>query len=114
MSGYTATVRPPVTVTEPLKIQQIAEYGFSDTRLSDYEEDHFVPLELGGAPADPKNLWPEHHAEPYGSFDKDKVENDLNDQVCSGTMTLAAAQHAIQSDWVAVYQKLDAGTGETQ
>jgi hypothetical protein len=25
----------------------------------DYEEDHLISLELGGAPRDPKNLWPQ-------------------------------------------------------
>lgn len=107
VSGYTATVRPPVSFTEPLKIKQIAQYGFADTNVSDYEEDHFVPLEIGGAPADPKNLFPEHYREPYGAHDKDKVENYLHRQVCDGAMTLAAAQHAIETDWVAVYQRIE-------
>jgi hypothetical protein len=43
-------VRPPTTYTNKLKAQQIAEYGYSDTSLSDYEEDHLIPLELGDAP----------------------------------------------------------------
>src|SRR5215471_19094461 len=61
MSGWTATVRPPTSYTNALKVQGIADYGYSDTNVSDYEEDHLVPLELGGAPRDPRNLWPEPH-----------------------------------------------------
>ena len=104
--GYTATIRPPVSVTEPIKFAQIRQYGFVDTRASHYEEDHFVPLELGGSPNDPRNLWPEHFAEPYGAHDKDQVEDYLNRQVCDGSMTLATAQQTIETDWAAVFQKL--------
>lgn len=60
-SGWTKTIRPPVSYTNKLKAQGIKDYGYTDTNMSDYEEDHFLPLELGGAPRDPKNLWPEPH-----------------------------------------------------
>jgi len=33
-------------------------YGFIDSP-GNYELDHLIPLELGGAPEDVKNLWPE-------------------------------------------------------
>src|SRR5881227_2293039 len=55
VSGWTATVRPSTSYTNALKVKQIAEYGYSDTSTSDYEEDHLVPLELGGAPKDAEN-----------------------------------------------------------
>jgi len=58
-SGWTATIRPPVSYTNNLKTEGIAAYGYSDSKLKDYEEDHFIPLEIGGNPTDPKNLWPE-------------------------------------------------------
>jgi len=60
-SGYTQTVRPSVTYTNDLKKQQMKDYGYSDTNMSDFEEDHFISLELGGSPTDAKNLWPEPH-----------------------------------------------------
>ena len=89
VSGWTATVRPPTSYTNALKVAGIADYGYSDTSLADYEEDHFVPLELGGAPRDPGNLWPE----PYPRASAvDQIENDLNDRVCAGSLTLAEAQ----------------------
>src|SRR5438093_2654548 len=57
--GYTRTVRPSTAYTNDLKRKQIVEYGYADTNPADYEEDHLIPLELGGSPADTKNLWPE-------------------------------------------------------
>jgi hypothetical protein len=106
VTGYTKTIRPPVSYTERLKRQQISQYGYSDTRLSDYEEDHLIALELGGSPTDPRNLWPEAHAPSPGSFQKDRLENYLNKQVCSGAMTLSAAQTAITTDWFSTWESI--------
>ena len=93
--GWTSTVRPPESVTEAEKRASMAAYGAAG-RLSAYEYDHFVPLELGGAVNDPRNLWPEPGASPNP---KDTVESDLRAAVCAGRMTLADAQRAIVSDW---------------
>lgn len=102
-SGYTKTIRPPVSYTEPLKIQSIKTYAYSDTITKDYEEDHLISLELGGSPTDPKNLWPEPGASPN---EKDSVENYLHKQVCNGNITLAEAQQEISSDWYKVYLQI--------
>ena len=99
VSGYTATVRPPSAYTDSLKAQQIKEYGYADANVADYEEDHLIPLELGGHPTDPKNLWPEPRGGAEPASAKDRVENALNKRVCAGTMALASAQSAIASDW---------------
>jgi hypothetical protein len=106
VSGYTSTVRPPVSYTDALKKQQISQYGYSDTKLADYEEDHLVALEVGGDPKDPKNLWPQpRHTQPWNASDKDRVENVLNKMVCDGQMPLDTARRALATDWVAAYQK---------
>ena len=86
--GWTSTVRPPVSYTNALKRKQMRQYGETGS-LSDYQEDHLISLELGGNPTDPRNLWPE----PYPrATDVDKIENELNAEVCDGTLTLAQAQ----------------------
>ena len=86
--GWTRTVRPPSSYTSRLKVEQMAQYGLTGSP-SDYQEDHLVSLELGGHPTDPRNLWPE----PYPrAADVDQIENQLNDKVCSGKLTLAEAQ----------------------
>lgn len=59
--GWTRTVRPSVGYTEPLKKMQIRAYGYADPRPWKYEEDHLIPLDLGGSPDSPRNLWPEPH-----------------------------------------------------
>ena len=102
----TKSVRPEASYTNRLKILQIGEYGYSDSRLRDYEEDHFIPLELGGNPTDPKNLWPEPFETSIsdgGAHSKDRVENYLHAEVCSGSLTLDQAQHELTEDWYRVY-----------
>ncbi|MER6303190.1 hypothetical protein ABT247_27020 [Kitasatospora sp. NPDC001539] len=106
VSGWTATVRPPTSYTNSLKAQQIAQYGYADTNMSDYEEDHLVPLELGGAPRDPRNLWPEPRYGDQPAQSKDSVENRLKTAVCSQRVTLAAARSAIASDWTTALSRL--------
>lgn len=100
--GWTSTVRPPESYTEALKRQQMDLYGDTGS-MSGYEEDHLIPLELGGSPADPKNLWPEPGASPNP---KDDVEYAANRAVCRGTLPLAEAQREIASDWVSLGRSL--------
>ena len=86
--GWTSTVRPPVSYTNDLKRRQMREYGETGP-LSGYQEDHLISLELGGNPTDPRNLWPE----PYPrAREVDTIENQLNAEVCDGSLTLAQAQ----------------------
>ena len=86
--GWTSTVRPPVEYTNELKAKQMRAYGEAGDP-SGYQEDHLISLELGGDPTDPRNLWPE----PYPrAGDVDRIENELNGEVCSGKLTLAEAQ----------------------
>ena len=99
VSGWTATVRPSSSYTTALKITQITEYGYSDTSTADYEEDHVIPLELGGAPKAVTNLWPEPRYGTQTATNKDTVENKLKKAVCAGTVTLAKARTAIARDW---------------
>ena len=103
----TRSVRPDENYTHRLKIEQINEYGYADSRLRDYEEDHFIPLELGGNPTDPRNLWPEPFETSIpdgGAHAKDKVENYLHAEVCAGSLTLEQAQREISEDWYRVYE----------
>ena len=88
VSGWTRTIRPSSSYTGDLKRRQMREYGVAGSP-SDYQEDHLISLELGGAPDDPRNLWPQPR--PWADH-VDQTENDLREQVCSGSLTLAEAQ----------------------
>jgi hypothetical protein len=104
--GFTKTIRPASSYTSSLKRQQLADENLPGNS-SDYEEDHLISLELGGAPQDPRNLWPEPWenkgsalaAPGTGAESKDKVENQTNSLVCSGRMSLSDAQSRIAADW---------------
>jgi hypothetical protein len=101
-SGYTEIVRPSESITEAEKEASMRSYGDSGP-LYVYEYDHLVPLELGGAPNDPRNLWPEPGAAPNH---KDVLENRLREMVCSGETPLAVAQLEIARNWAAAYRRL--------
>lgn len=105
--GYSKSVRPPEKYTERLKRLGIRRYGYSDSRLRDYEEDHLISIELGGSPTAPQNLWPEpHHViGGWGSYAKDRLENRLHALICRGRVPLAQAQRDIASDWIAAYKR---------
>ncbi len=102
--GYTATVRPPGSVTEPIKRERMAAYGLQAQRLADVELDHDIPLELGGNPQDLANLWPQFWNGEANAHMKDAVEAYLNREVCRGGMPLAEARRQIATDWLSVYR----------
>ena len=106
-SGWTSTVRPSESVTEPEKFASMEAYG-DRGRAGAYEYDHLVPLELGGALNDPRTLWPEpDYSRPSGYYlnPKDHLERALNRLVCDGSMSLSRAQLLIATDWVAAYHR---------
>jgi hypothetical protein len=104
VSGWTKTIRPPASYTNKLKLAQMKVLGLTGSP-HDYEEDHDISLEIGGNPTDPNNLWPEPWHGPWNAHDKDRLENALKRDVCSGKMALAAAQAAIRTNWTAEYQR---------
>ena len=107
VSGWTRTVRPPVTYTNQLKYSQLhSGYNLdSDMSLKDYEEDHQVPLEVGGSPTSAQNLWPEPRNIRLGAAVKDQLENRMHDLLCSGQVTLKTAQSVFMINWESGYKK---------
>ena len=103
--GWTKTVRPPVTYTNKLKFALMDEARIPRDQARQYELDHDISLEIGGAPSDPGNLSLEPYFGPRNAHDKDKVENVLHRLVCSCQIGLADAQREISTDWVSSYRK---------
>lgn len=97
-SGYSSSVRAPATETGKAKKVSLTQYGEQSTKTTEY--DHLISLELGGTNAT-SNLWPEPNAAAAtGTTNpKDSVENKLHSAICSGQITLVAAQKAIATDW---------------
>jgi hypothetical protein len=79
------------------------EYGMTPRPYGrTIEIDHIVSLELGGS-NDIANLYPEPGSGPASYHVKDRLENKLHGLVCSGAMTLHAAQAGIASNWQALF-----------
>lgn len=102
----TASVRPPVSVTNKIKQQTMRAYGFTDAS-NHYELDHLISLQNGGCPDCVENLWPEAYGDKdhpmtqnerakwnrenpgstevlSGALEKDLVENHIHDEICFG------------------------------
>jgi hypothetical protein len=106
-SGYTSSIRPPESITYAEKVGSAAAYSYTGS-FSTAEYDHLISLELGGDPNSPANLWVEPNDNPAATSTantKDVLENKLNDMVCSGQLSLAAAQHDIATNWVSAYHQ---------
>ena len=100
--GYSKSVR---NVPNSVKDQVYAEYGITQHSAGEYEVDHLVSLELGGS-NDISNLWPEAASPKPGFHEKDKVENYMHSQVCSGAISLEQAQIEIATNWLNVYNQM--------
>jgi hypothetical protein len=95
------TTRQYRNVTEAQKRRAYMRYGIASHAAGEYEIDHLLAIEDGGA-NDDANLWPEPASPEPGFHQKDLVETYVHRQVCAGTLDLAEAQHQIASDWTAL------------
>jgi hypothetical protein len=94
--GWTKTVRPSARYTAAIKIKLIRELEIPEELLVDFELDHRIPLALGGAPSEERNL----ELQPWDEAgEKDRIETCLSRAVCAGTITLDEARRRIWTDW---------------
>ncbi|HWI28515.1 MAG TPA: hypothetical protein VN668_16190 [Stellaceae bacterium] len=107
--GWTRSIRPPERYTEPLKRRLLyspgSPYFDPGARLREFELDHRVPLGLGGAPSDRKNLWDEPRFGLWSARRKDELEGLIQGFVCRGRLTLAQGQAAFLGDWTRAYRR---------
>ena len=97
--GWAATVRPPTAYTGAVKRRLLKQAGLPLSSARLYELDHLVPLSIGGAPRDPKNLRLQLWTGPDGAHAKDVLEVAMHRAVCRRRVTLEAAQLCMASDW---------------
>jgi hypothetical protein len=94
-SGYASSVRPRGAEWADIKAAARSRYEAAGEPVGTVG-DHLVPLALGGAPRDLRNVW----LQPYSdAHSKDLVEMQLWVLVCDGRMDLRAAQQRIAADW---------------
>ena len=106
--GYSKKVR---SVPQAVKDQVYASYGITHRAPGEYEIDHLISLELGGSNSI-KNLWPQSYkTTPWNAHVKDKLENRLHADVCSGKTDLKTAQQQIATDWIGTYKSVFGNTG---
>lgn len=98
MKGWTATVRPAAPYTNALKRKQMTQYGETGPPTG-FEEDHLIPLEVGGSPTEAKNLWPEPRTGSHPASEKDSMENAVRAAVCAGRITLQQGQEQLVERW---------------
>jgi protein tyrosine phosphatase (PTP) superfamily phosphohydrolase (DUF442 family) len=87
-------------VTQQMKQQVAASYNVPQSTWSNYEFDHLIPLCIGGD-SSVDNLWPQ----PRGATEsdgKDKLENELFNQMSAGTIKQKDAVQKIY-DWFKGY-----------
>lgn len=87
-----------------LKIRQIRQYHYT-ADPKQFEEDHLVPITLGGCPRCPANLWPQPRNGEWNAQKKDHLENIGNRLVCDGQVPLDVMQKAIATDWIKAYKE---------
>jgi len=114
--GYTTDVR---VQTVKIKKELFRSYGINWRDHSMYEDDHFIPLVLGGS-NELKNRFPQYYCPKetsastcFGARQKDVVENYLHHYVCDKNIAkeeakirLDYAQKQIVKDWFAIYRKI--------
>lgn len=100
--GYSSTVRPSTTFTNPIKFRLMAQRGIPETEKSEWALDHRVPIALGGPPRKLDNL---QLLSQHDNSRKSRIEAKLLCYVCAGQMPLSQAQHDVWEDWEAAYRK---------
>jgi hypothetical protein len=99
---------PSIPYTEQLAIYD--SYGYTNPIIQKkYVLDFLVPASLGGATTQ-SNIWP-ISVRGTGFYQKEQLDHILKDLVCRRYVTLARAQHALETNWYAAWLKYVVATG---
>lgn len=97
--GYAKSVRPASSYTRGVKVKLLRKAGIDESRTSDFELDHIVPLALAGHPRKPSNLELRPWAGEHGATRKDALEAQIHTLVCHQAITLNEAQACVAEKW---------------
>ena len=101
--GYTRAARPTYSNTAPHK-RRLKEAQHPGEAMADYELDHLIPISIGGAPLDRRDLWLQPRSGQANASDKNVLAYVLWRLVCTHQVPLATAQREISHDWTRAYQ----------
>lgn len=102
-AGGTYSQRHRLSQTPETKQHVMAAYNVPWATRGRYEDDHIIPLCLGGSD-DVRNRWPQPRKETtWKAADKDRLEAEACRQVCSGHVSLSEAQGWFMPDWRKAY-----------
>lgn len=104
VNGLTYSKRHRLSQTSKIKKQIFNEYDIPYSLHAKYEDDHYLPLAIGGSDSI-KNRWPEAYAGTWGAKTKDRLERLAWYRVCrSHTLSLKQAQSWFyHKDWRIAY-----------
>lgn len=100
--GYARTHRPTYAVTDAYK-RHLMDVQHPGERLADYELDHLIPISIGGAPFDARDLWLQPRRGRANAGDKNDLAYVLWRLVCEHRVPLRTAQQTISRDWTQAY-----------
>lgn len=101
--GYAKAARPPYSITGPMK-RRLMDQQHPGESMANYELDHLIPISIGGAPLDMKDLWLQPRLGQANAADKNVLAYVLWRLVCTHQVPLETAQQAISRDWTKAYQ----------
>lgn len=101
--GYARSARPAFAITGPLK-RRMMDAQHPGGSMADYELDHLIPISIGGAPLDRRDLWLQPRSGQANAGDKNVLAYVLWRLVCTHQVPLATAQRDISQDWTRAYQ----------
>jgi len=101
--GYARSARPAYAITGPLK-RRLMDAQHPGEAMADYELDHLIPISIGGAPLDRRDLWLQPRSGQANASDKNVLAYVLWRLVCTHQVPLATAQRAMSHDWTRAYQ----------
>ena len=97
--SYLARLEKAAAGVEHLKIAMMIRYG-SAGNPSTYVLAQLVPVEDGGSPTDPKNLWPILLDGWGGARTQAVVANAVHARICNGKTTVGQAAQLFEGDWL--------------
>lgn len=106
LAEWRQKIQPPASYLDELKATQMKALHLEGAP-SDYQEDHLVPLCVGGHPTDPRNLWPQRVEGDWNVKVKDQFETAVCTRLCRGELTLEAGRAMfLEPDWREAYLKM--------